>query len=70
MLKSLIATGIRYILPNGCALKLIQNSINVNNSTNPLILSKNITLAVTDCCAPPPVRLTTHYVSAGALIVA
>jgi hypothetical protein len=44
--------------------------INITNSTNPLTLTKNITLTVLDCCAPPPVRLVAHCISAGALIAA
>jgi hypothetical protein len=42
----------------------------INNSTNPLILNKNITLTVLDCCAPPLVRLAAHCLGAGAVIAA
>lgn len=49
-----------YLFPGGRTLKLVKNGVNVTNSTNPLILTKNITLTVIDCCAPPPVRLAFH----------
>ena len=32
------------------ALELIKNSVNVINLSNPLTLTKNITLTVMDCC--------------------
>ena len=60
----LIAAGATYLFPGGRALKLVKNGINVTNSTNPLILTKNITLIVVDCCTPPPVRLAAHCVAA------
>lgn len=66
----LISTGITYIFPGGRTLKMIKNAINVTNSTNPLILTKNLTLTVLDCCAPPPIRLLAHCIGAGAVIVA
>lgn len=56
------------MFPGGRALKLIKTGINITNSTNPIMLTKNITLTILDCCAPPPVRLIAHCVSAGALI--
>jgi len=46
-----------YMFPGGRALKLVKNGINITNSTNPLQITKNITLTVLDCCAPPPIRL-------------
>jgi hypothetical protein len=58
------------MFPGGRALKLIKNSVNITNSTNPLTLTKNITLTVLDCCAPSPVRLVAHCVGAGAVIAA
>ena len=60
MLESLIATGATFLFPAGRALKLVKNGVNLTNSMNPLILTKNITLTVLDCCAPPPVRLAAH----------
>ena len=59
-----------YLFPGGRALKLIKNSVNITNSTNPFQITKNITLTVLDCCAPPPVRLAAHCRGAGALIAA
>ena len=67
---NLIATGASYLFPGGRALKLVKNGINITNSTNPLILTKNITLMVVDCCTPPPVKLAAHCLAAGSLIVA
>jgi hypothetical protein len=61
---NLIAAGATYLFPGGRALKLVKDGINVTNSTNPLILTKNITLVVVDCCAPPPLRLAAHCVAA------
>ena len=59
-----------YMFPGGRAFKLVINEVNITNSTNPLILSKNITLTVIDCCTPPPIRLAAHCIGAGALIAA
>lgn len=66
----LITTGATYLFPGGRALKLIKNGVKITNSTNPLIVTKNITLTVLDCCAPPPVRLVAHCIAAGAVIAA
>ena len=66
---NLITKSASYLFPGGRALKLIQNGINVTSSTNPLMITKNITLAVVDCCTPPPVRLAGHCLSAGSLII-
>ncbi|WP_297691732.1 hypothetical protein [uncultured Eudoraea sp.] len=66
----IIATGGIYIFPGGRALKLIKNGVNVTNSTNPLVLTKNITLTIIDCCAPPPLRLAAHCIGATAVIAA
>jgi hypothetical protein len=63
-----------YLFPGGRALKSVKGGVNITNSTNPLILTKNITLTVVDCCAPPPVRLAFHcagiVVTIGASIAA
>ena len=67
---NLIAAGATYLFPGGRALKLVKDGINVTNSTNPLIFTKNITLIVVDCCTPPPVRLAAHCVAVGWLIAA
>ena len=66
----LITGSLTYIFPGGRALKLVKNGVNITNSTNPLILTKNITLTVIDCCSPPPVRLAAHCIGAGAVIAA
>ena len=59
-----------YIFPGGRALKLIKHGINITNSTNPLSVTKNLTLTVIDCCSPPPVRLAAHCIAATALVAA
>ena len=69
MLK-LIAAGASYLFPGARSLKLFKYGHKVTNSTNPLIITKNITLIVVDCCTPPPVRLAAHCVAAGSLIAA
>lgn len=66
----LITIGATYLFPGGRALKLFKNGVNLTNSTNPLMVTKNITLSVLDCCAPPPVRLVAHCVGAVAVIAA
>ena len=66
----IIAAGGTYMFPGGRALKLIKNGVNVTNSTNPLVLTKNITLTVLDCCAPPPIRLAAHCIGATAVMAA
>ena len=66
----LIATTASYLFPGGRALKLIKDAVTITNSTDPLVLTKNVTLAVVDCCTPPPVRLAAHCIAAGSLIAA
>ena len=55
------------MFPGGRTLKLIKGGINVTNSSNPLILAKNITLPIVDCCSPPSVRLAANCI--GVVIV-
>ena len=43
-------------------------AINITTSSNPLILTKNITLTVIDCCTPPSVRLAAHCVGTVAVL--
>ena len=66
----IIRTGVTVIFPGGRALKLVKSGVNISNSTNPLVLAKNISFTVLDCCTPPPVRLTAHCIGAGAVIAA
>ena len=44
----LISESFTYLFPGGRALKLIKNGVNITNSSNVLILTKNITLTVID----------------------
>ena len=60
--------GASYLFPAGRSIKLARDAMKVTNSTNPLLLSKNVTLMVVDCCCPPPVKLAAHCLSVGALI--
>lgn len=66
----LIAVGATYLFLGGRALKLVKDGINITNSTNLLILTKNITLTVVNCYTSPTVRLVTHCVASGSLIAA
>lgn len=66
----MFANYLSYIFPSLRLVKIVKNGINITNSTNPLQVSKNITLTVLDCCAPPPVRLAAHCLGAGAVIAA
>lgn len=50
-------------------LKLTRKAVKVCNSTNPVVLAKNITLTVIDCCCPAPLRLAAQCIGLGALIV-
>ncbi len=58
-----------YIFPGGRTLKLVKNGVKIYNFTNPLVLTKNITLTVIDCCSPLSLRLVAHCIGAGAVIV-
>jgi len=66
----LFTESLTYLFPGGRTLKLIKNGVSVTNSSNPVVLAKNITLTVVDCCAPPPLRLAAHCIAAGATIAA
>jgi len=61
---------VKAVFPGGRALKLIKKGLNITNSTNPLVLGKNITLIVVECCAPPPLKLAAHCVAATSLVTA
>ena len=67
---NLIIRGGAALFPAGRAVKLLEAGVNITNSSNPLILAKNITLTVADCCTPPPVRLAAHCIATGSLIAA
>ena len=58
------------MFPGGRALKLVKTGVHISNSTNPLVLTKNITLTVIDCCSPPLLRLVAPCISVGAVIAA
>lgn len=58
------------IFPGVRAIKLFKKSIEVTNSTNPLIMTKNITLVMVDCCCPPTIRAAAHCVSVASLLAA
>lgn len=52
------------MFPGGRTLKLIKSRVNITNSSNPIILTKNITLTLIDCSTPLPVRLAAHCIGA------
>lgn len=66
----LFTESLTYIFLVGQTRKLIKNGVSVTNSANLVVLVKNITLTVVDCCALPPLRLAAHCVAAGATITA
>ena len=67
---NLIATAY-YIFLGTRAAELFRDSINVTNSTNPLVFTKNIPLIVVDCYTPLlGVRLAVYFVMARSLIAA
>jgi len=51
-------------------IKLVTGGIKITDSTNPTVLTKNVTLTVLECCTTPPVRLTAHCRGAGAGMLA
>ena len=59
-----------YVFLSGRGFKLLKSGVSIINSTNPIILTKNITLTVINCCAPPPLILTAHCAGALASIAA
>lgn len=65
---AVITGAVSYVFPSFRLFKLAKAGINITTSSNPLILTKNITLTVIDCCTPPPVRLAAHCVGAVAVI--
>ena len=69
MLKKLLTKGATYIFPGGRLLKLVHDGVKISNSTSPLMVTKNITMTVLDCCAPPPVKIASNCIAATALII-
>ena len=65
-----ISEALTYVFPGGRVLKLVKGGVNITSSTNPLILAKNITVTVVECCSPPPIRLAAHCIGATTVIVA
>jgi len=61
---NLITELLTYMFPGGRTVKLIKNRVTITNSSNPLVLTKNITLTVIDCCILPPLRLAAHCIAA------
>lgn len=52
------------------AVKLIKAGANITESSNPILLAKNVTLTVVDCCYPLPLslKLATNCISVCSLI--
>lgn len=57
---ALITESIGYMFPGSRALNLIKKGLRIINSSNLLILTKNIILTVIDCCTPLPIRLAVY----------
>jgi hypothetical protein len=57
------------MFPHYLLVTLIRNGVKIPNLTSPLLIRKNITLTIIDCCASPPVRLTVQCVAASLLSV-
>ena len=64
----IITGSANYLFPGGKLLKLVKNGANLTTSINPLILTKNITLTVVDCCVPPTFKLAAHCLTANMTI--
>jgi hypothetical protein len=64
----ILSSASTYFFPSVQSLKLLTNGANITNSTNLLVVTKNITLTVVDCCAPPPIRLAFHCAGAAITI--
>ena len=60
---NLIAAGATYLFPGGRALKLVKDGINVTNSTNPLILTKNFGIELSSQEVPLQVLSSIYNVS-------
>ena len=65
---TLIGRGISYLFPAGRTVKLVMDSINLTNSSNPLVLAKNVTMIVVDCCSSSPLQLGIHCIAVGSLV--
>lgn len=65
---NLILAGAGYLFPASRILNLSRNGINMTSSTNPVILSKNVTLMVIDCCSFYLLKLIAYCVMASSLI--
>ena len=62
--------GADYLFPAARGIHLFRTGGKVVNSTSPLMIAKNVTLTVVDCCCPPTLRLAAHCIGAGAVIAA
>lgn len=65
---TLIGRGVSYLFPAGRTVKLVMDSINLTNSSNPLVLAKNITMIVVDCCSSPLLQLGIHCIAVELLV--
>lgn len=59
-----------YVFPLFRIRKLATRGFQISNSTNPLLIAKNVTLTVVECCAPPQINLVVQCVAAAATIAA
>lgn len=67
--NSLVSTITLNIFPFGRIVKVTRTAVNITNSTNPVVVTLNVTKTVLECCAPPPLRLAVDCVALGAGVV-
>ena len=61
---------ISYVFPGVRSRILYKQVFNATSLTNPIMMTKNVTLVVIECCAPPPLRLMAHCASGASLLAA
>ena len=59
-----------YVFPFFRIRKLVTRVLEISNSTNPILIAKNVTLTVVECCAPPQIRIMAQCIAAAATIAA
>ena len=59
-----------YVFPFFRIRKLVTRGLEISNSTNPILIAKNVTLTVVECCAPPQIWIMAQCIAAAATIAA
>lgn len=65
----IIDAVIPYMFPVFRAKSLFDKATVITNSTNPVVLAKNITLTVVDLCCPPQLKVAARCVALGAFLI-